>query len=311
MPTYPISFSMPPEKIVEKIPEKTRIVAHIIPGNLSTYIYDSEESYYQGYKESFFGITMKKAGWDCMRHYEILANGCIPYFVDLENIPENTMTHFPKDIIAETNKIFLDIMEKKTMDEADIQKCNYYIEKLLNYTRTHLTTTAMVKYILAKVGLTPLRIKDTQGDKKKILFLSGDVQPDYLRCLTLSGFKNMYGSECHDYPKVPHIYTDYPDSCNGFWGKGITYTKIVDPEKRNNSYDETIVEDIISHAYDIVIYGSYHRGLPFFDAVSAIYDSKDIAFLCGEDCDLDNNYVSHECKLNEKNAEYNLFIREL
>jgi hypothetical protein len=300
MPTYPISFSMPPEKIVEKIPEKTRIVAHIIPGNLSTYIYDSEDSYYQGYKESFFGITMKKGGWDCMRHYEILANGCIPYFVDLENIPENTMTHFPKDIIAETNKIFLDIMEKNTMDEADIQKCNYYIEKLLNYTRTHLTTTAMAKYILSKVGL-----------KKKILFLSGNVQPDYLRCLTLSGFKNMYGSECHDYPKVPHIYTDYSDSCNGFWGKGITYTKIVDPEKRNNSYDETIVEDILSHAYDIVIYGSYHRGLPFFDAVSAIYDSKDIVFLCGEDCDLDNNYVSHECKLNEKNAEYNLFIREL
>jgi hypothetical protein len=300
MPTYPISFSMPPEKIVEKIPEKTRIVAHIIPGNLSTYIYDSEKNYYQGYKESFFGITMKKGGWDCMRHYEILANGCIPYFVDLENIPENTMTHFPKDIIAETNKIFLDIMEKKTMEEADIQKCNYYIEKLLNYTRTHLTTTAMAKYILSKVGF-----------KKKILFLSGDVQPDYLRCLTLSGFKNMYGSECHDYPKVPHIYTDYPDSCNGFWGKGITYTKIVDPEKRNNSYDETIVEDIISHVYDIVIYGSYHRGLPFFYAVSAIYDSKDIVFLCGEDCDLDNNYVSHECKLNEKNAEYNLFIREL
>jgi hypothetical protein len=169
----------------------------------------------------------------------------------------------------------------------------------------------MVKYILAKVGLTPLRIKDTQGDKKKILFLSGDVQPDYLRCLTLSGFKNMYGSECHDYPKVPHIYTDYPDSCNGFWGKGMTYTKIVDPEKRNYSYDETIVEDILSHAYNIVIYGSYHRGLPFFDTVSAIYDSKDIVFLCGEDCDLANNFVNHKCKLNEKNAEYNLFIREL
>ena len=300
MPTYPISFSMPPEKIVEKIPPKTRIVAHIIPGNLSTYIYDSEESYYQGYKESFFGITMKKGGWDCMRHYEILANGCIPYFVDLENIPENTMTHFPKKIIAETNKIFLDIMEKKTMDEADIQKCNYYIEKLLNYTRTHLTTTAMAKYILSKIGC-----------KKKILFLSGDVQPDYLRCLTLSGFKNMFGSECHDYPKVPHIYTDYPDSCNVFWGKGITYTKTVDPEKRNNSYDETIVNDIVSRAYDFVIYGSYHRGLPFFDAVSAIYDSKDIVFLCGEDCDLANNFVSHTCKLNEKNAEYNLFIREL
>jgi hypothetical protein len=300
MPTYPISFSMPPEKIVEQIPEKTRIVAHIIPGNLSTYIYDTEESYYQGYKESFFAVTMKKGGWDCMRHYEILANGCIPYFVDLENIPQNTMTHFPKEIIAETNKIYLDIIEKKTIDEDDIKKCNYYIEKLLNYTRTHLSTTAMAAYILSKVK--PV---------KNILFLSGNIQPDYLRCLTLSGLKHMFGTECHDYPKVPHIYKDYLDSFENFWGKGITYTKNVDPEKRNNKYDDTIVEDIVNHKYDIIIYGSYHRGTPFFNIVSQIYDEKDIVFLCGEDCDLDNKFVNHNCKLNEQNAKYNLFIREL
>jgi hypothetical protein len=300
MPVYPISFSMPPEKIVKQIPEKTRAIAHIIPGNLSTYIYDTEESYYQGYKESFFAVTMKKGGWDCMRHYEILANGCIPYFVDLENIPQNTMTHFPKEIIAETNKIFLDIIEKKTMDEDDIKKCNYYIEKLLNYTRTHLTTTAIATYILSKVKSV-----------KNILFLSNNIQPDYLRCLTLSGLKNMFGTECHDYPKVSHIYKDYPDSCKNFWGKGITYTKIVDPEKRNNKYDDTIVEDIVNHKYDIVIYGSYHRGTPFFNVVSQNYDANDIVFLCGEDCDLANEFVNHKCKLNEQNAKYNLFIREL
>lgn len=298
MPVNPISFSIPPEKIVDKIPLKTRVVAHIIPGDTSTYIYDSEESYYQGYRESYFAITMKKGGWDCMRHYEILANGCIPYFWDLENLPPNTMAHFPREIIAETNQVYLNIVKKGAMDQTDIEKCNQYIDELLNYTRTHLTTTAMATYILSKVG-----------SPKRILFLSGDIQPDYLRCLTLSGFKNQFGSACHDYPKVPHIYKDYPHNCADFWGKGITYTKTVDREKRNDHYDETIVEDIVNHVYDIVVYGSYHRGLPFFDVVSAIYQSKDIVFLCGEDCDLacDN----HTCKLNEQNVEYNLFIREL
>ena len=72
MPVYPISFSIPPEKIIDYVPTKTRITASIIPGDLSTYIYKTEESYYQGYRDSFFGVTMQKAGWDCMRHYEIV-----------------------------------------------------------------------------------------------------------------------------------------------------------------------------------------------------------------------------------------------
>ena len=39
-----------------------------------------------------------------MRHYEILACGCIPIFENLENCPEKTMFNFPKEIIKETNK---------------------------------------------------------------------------------------------------------------------------------------------------------------------------------------------------------------
>ena len=30
--------------------------------------------------ESYFGSTKKKAGWDCMRHYEIVASGAVPFF---------------------------------------------------------------------------------------------------------------------------------------------------------------------------------------------------------------------------------------
>lgn len=42
----------------------------------NTYIFENEEEYYNDYKKSLFAITRKKGGWDCMRHYEILACGC-------------------------------------------------------------------------------------------------------------------------------------------------------------------------------------------------------------------------------------------
>jgi hypothetical protein len=31
-----------------------------------------------------------------MRHYEILGNGALPYFPDIEGCPERTMVNFPK-----------------------------------------------------------------------------------------------------------------------------------------------------------------------------------------------------------------------
>lgn len=299
MPVYPISFSIPPEKIIDYVPTKTRITASIIPGDLSTYIYKTEESYYQGYRDSFFGVTMQKAGWDCMRHYEILANGCIPLFINFENLPENTMTFFPKDIITKTNGIYMEIMNKKVMESKDIEICNKYIEELLEYTRHNLTTTNMAKYILKTIGFE---------SAKRILFLSGNTEPDYLRCLTLSGFKNVLGAECHDYPKVPHLYTE---SCEGMWGRGITYTNIVNANNRNDEYDNTVVDDIMNHRYDIIIYGSYHRGIPFIDMVSLVYKPNEIVFLCGEDCDRETNHTKHECELKQNVLlGYNVFIRE-
>ncbi len=65
---------------MSEIPEKDQDFASLIPGVLSTYIYDTEEEYFKGYQRAFYAVTCKKAGWDCLRHYEILANGCIPYF---------------------------------------------------------------------------------------------------------------------------------------------------------------------------------------------------------------------------------------
>ena len=309
MPVFPISFSMPPEKIVASVPPKTRMVAHIIPGDLSTYIYKTEEDYYKGYQDSYFGLTGKKGGWDCMRHYEILANGCIPLFCVIWDLPPKTMANFPREMITETNKLYVEMAEKegalvdRSLSEEVKARLNTHIENLLTYTRTHLTTTRAAQNILDSIGAP---------NTKRILFLSGNLDADYLRCLTLSGFKNLIGAECHDYPKVTHLYDDYTGDFTRHWGGGMTYQKIIKKENRNDEYDSTIEDDIAQHKYDIVVYGSYHRGLPLIDVVTRYYKDKEIVLLCGEDCDVDKDREYHSCPLHKMglSPELNVFIRE-
>lgn len=301
MPIFPISFSMPPEKIVDAVPSKTRLLAHIIPGDLSTYIYKTEEDYYKGYQDSYFGITKKKGGWDCMRHYEILANGCIPLFCNIWDIPKKTMANFPRELITKTNELYFEMIDK-SLEEADKQRLNAHIEELLAYTRTHLTTTRAAQNILDSIG---------KPQAKRVLFLSGSLTADYLRCLTLSGFKNLLGAECHDYPKVPHLYDDYDGDFVRHWGGGMTYQKTIKKENRNDDYDKSVVRDIIDRKYDIIVYGSYHRGTPLIDIVSSFYKDEEIVFLCGEDCDVDKNREHHACLLKEHGgSNVNFFIRE-
>ncbi len=114
----PIHFAIPRSAIRESVPPKTSGVATVIPGRRETYLFNTEESYYQNYATSVFAVTMKKAGWDCLRHYEILANGCLPYFIDLERCPSHTMISLPKRFLlrarrwsAESEKIPPEIFE--------------------------------------------------------------------------------------------------------------------------------------------------------------------------------------------------------
>ena len=197
---HPITFSIPKEKICENHNVKTKILSNLIPGDTSTYIYNTEEEYYNEYKQSYFAITKKKAGWDCMRHYEILANGCIPYFINIEECPVNTMYLLPKELLIEANILYDNKFKNKNIDEITKEEINEYNilqKKLLEYTIQNLTTDKIAEYILNKTNFENV---------SKILYLSSDTNPDYLRCVTLHGFKTIFGNKCHDSHKIPHIY---------------------------------------------------------------------------------------------------------
>ena len=284
MPIYPISFSINESKIVKEVPKKNKPLGYIIPGKLSTYIFDDEESYYEDYRNSISGITMKKAGWDCMRHYEILANGCIPYFHNLENCPSTILTHLPKKIILEA------------MNADNKEK---YITLLLNYTREHLTNRKMAEYMLTKIN----------KNISSILYISGDPFPDFLRDGILMGLKDIFGKSCVDSIELSHLYKDYRGFLDKWWndghyGKGFTYSRILSDDLRSEKLN---IQDIEKHKFDIIIYGNVHRGMPYWDIINKVYIPSEILLLCGED----EHSMTNCPAFNLGQGEYNSFIREL
>ena len=98
----PIAFSIPEEKIIQHLPAKTKpFTSHIVDNEVARNIYglkemgvfNKEEDYYLDIQSSMFGITTKRGGWDCLRHYEIAANGAVICFRELDQKPASCAPH--------------------------------------------------------------------------------------------------------------------------------------------------------------------------------------------------------------------------
>ncbi|MBK8476791.1 MAG: glycosyltransferase family 1 protein [Opitutaceae bacterium] len=104
-----IAFAIPGSKIVPEVPAKTKRfaqhlvdpeVAAIVPEASVKYAFASEADYYADLQQSRYSVTTKRAGWDCLRHYEIAANGCVPCFRDLNSKPIDCAPH---GLVADVN----------------------------------------------------------------------------------------------------------------------------------------------------------------------------------------------------------------
>lgn len=143
----PISFAIPESKIVQKTAEnhgsKDFYLASSIPYNIKTLDFCEEEEYYKDYQKSFFAITMQKSGWDCLRHYEIIANGCVPIFMNISNCPDLTLFNFPKHLCEEAFEVF------KNFDLYNYMSLN---SRFMCHLREHNTTRSLARYVLGHLG---------------------------------------------------------------------------------------------------------------------------------------------------------------
>jgi hypothetical protein len=72
----------------------------------------------------------------------------------------------------------------------------------------------------------------------------------------------------------------------------------------DGALDAGLVERIQAKAFDVIIYGSFHRGMPHYGLVRTVYEPSEVLLLCGEDvhaCD----YASHVA------TGHYVFVREL
>jgi hypothetical protein len=141
-----IGFAFPTKKL--KFGEKkTQFMSQSIPGNPRTYVFDKEEDYYADYQKSQFAITGAKAGWDCLRHYEIMGNGCMPLFENIHECPRHIMMHVPKALL--TKIMFWHVNDQKWL----MREYNYYLDELQKYVVKFCTTEAVAKRFVSKLEL--------------------------------------------------------------------------------------------------------------------------------------------------------------
>ena len=304
---FPLSYCFPDDLFVNEVPEKEKIFANYLPG--AKYSFTDSNEYLKEYRQSIFGVTSKKCGWDCYRHLEIMSQGCFPYFQDIELIPKNTMMHYPKDFMKEmmlkySTKSFLNI-KKNSMSGLKSDIAN-----MLKITKDNLSGTAMIKYILNL---------SKKQDSKKILYTnswSGYIGHN----LTIAG-KKIYGKNFVDRYPTDYLYSDYPqEKIKDQYGYGFNYTRLIDPSLRSVLSEDEIKEQISSRDFDCIFYGScMEKKIEDIDFIKNYYEPEEIIYICEFDCSPLNDpdvgwtvYDNHYCNIRFPidNKSY-FFMREI
>ncbi len=127
----PISFKFPSTHplVIQQPLAKTQILAPCDPRFTKSYTFTDEISYYQSYQKSLFAITTKKRGWDCLRHYEILACNCLPIFPGIEDLPYSTMVEWDRNLQRKANNLWREI---SLTSQTDINYIMPFWESLMN-----------------------------------------------------------------------------------------------------------------------------------------------------------------------------------
>ena len=164
----PISFAFPKFEIGNndfKFKNKTQLLAPMDPRFQNSYIYKSEIDYFDQYKKSLFAVTTKKAGWDCMRHYEILACNTLPFFPNIDQKPELTMSTYPIRLQVEVNGIFAKLISSdENIDSLEKIRLKYpsknYFSRGVKKTKKKLSSLNIIENNTNRLNKTSQEFQD-------------------------------------------------------------------------------------------------------------------------------------------------------
>lgn len=200
---HPISFGTPLEDVVGCLPEKATDFASLIPGRWDSYVFPmtsyGEAEYKRMYREAKYSISPKKAGWESMRLYEILASGSVPVIAGLDDVPPGALAFLDRDLLRRLAALPGVDTEAMRIDGTwDAAAYKALASRLLRHTQRRLTTKAMARYALVATG---------KPGAKKVLYLANCGHGDYQCYLSLHGFRSLLGEGLVDFPRLSYMYT--------------------------------------------------------------------------------------------------------
>jgi hypothetical protein len=157
---HPFSFSIPEEKIAAQPPQKSKdFASHVVDPEVAdrlgrgttSYAFDREEDYYRDLGEARYGITTKRAGWDCLRHYEIAANWTVPCFRNLDRKPPDCAPHGLTEENCVAYRDYADLVRK--LDAIDDERYDALQAGALAWAKAN-TTRRRAEEFLGVLGLS-------------------------------------------------------------------------------------------------------------------------------------------------------------
>jgi len=281
------------------LPKKTKDFSELIPGEKNTYKFgfESELDYRRLYSTAYFAITMKKAGWDCNRHYEIISSGTMPFFDQLNQAGNHTLSLLPKSILYQAQNIQGVNRLNMKIDHQLFNINQYYLllHRLLFYAKHRLTTVKIVEYIL-----NIIKYPIISSQKHSILFISHH-KSDYLKDLMLHGFTRIFQENLHVFQPPSYMY-QYPTSnmwniqqTEKFFGEKLygfgygykltlkNYLHLYERDKKDLFTQDIVESNIRNNNYSLVVFGSIIRENKLFSLVTKYYQQSQIILIDGED----------------------------
>jgi hypothetical protein len=281
------------------LPKKTKDFSELIPGKIETYKFrfENELDYRRLYSTAYYAVTMKKGGWDCNRHYEIISSGTMPFFDQLNKAGDHTLSFLPKSIlyaaqaIPGINRYNLSIDHKL----FDLNQYTLLLHRLLYYAKHRLTTVKLVEYILKTVEYP---LSSTQNHS--VLYISR-YPVDYLKDFMLHGLTHIFEENLHVFQAPRYMYqypmskmwtaeetTDfYKERLYGMgYGLKLTlsnYVHLYERDKKDLSSLAIVENNIRSRIYSLIVYGSINREHSAFFVAKDHYERSRIVALDGDD----------------------------
>lgn len=266
----PISFSWPAALSPTLVDswEARNNFSQVVPGE--PYAFSDYELYMQQYRKSKFAVTIKKGGWDCFRHIEIMAAGGIPIMPDISKCPKWAMAFYPK---AAMREVVRQILENREIDKS-------FAEALQNYFIENLTCEAMARQLLDKVGFS--------GDRVVFLDPHLNAIPEYLSVMTYVGFKRTLGRDATFAPfGAGPVYQDWQGEVEKLHGLGFGYTKLLQSNMRSTIENESDAEPFSMtklREVDLVVVGSLSRNVELANQVNELgLPPNKVIYLWGDD----------------------------